>query len=689
MINVLSSKFPTDFRRLKIKFRLIFRIASFTVLVVGFTLFNMYNEANTDFHILSQFRKLSSSSDSNELFFGNSSDGCPEGITPKAMVIVLVIFVLWLFVGLAIVADDFFVPALDLIAEIYNIPPDVAGATLMAAGGSSPELFASGVGTFLRSSVGFGAIVGSAVFNVLFVVGVCAIVTKTPMQLTWYPMMRDSLYYCFVLVLLAIFVGASSPKYISWWEALLLHAMYWLYVYIMYNNTYLFNYFNNIKSSHSSSKKNVGIDSQQIEIQLIDENPMYNAVRPGETVVRFNFPSAFRQSVFTLMTSNKPLTATVGTHLVNKLNGSIDEIFSRIDKSKDGCIDKSELKCLFMDLGCSHDDDAVDKVMKDLDLNHDGWIDLEEFTKWYIVSSERAEANLRDCFNEIDKDKNGSLSKDEIKEVLKRFNSDPKSISDGEIDNAVEEMYNPHGLNESETNFCIDSSITFQQFSEWFKKSDLMKLSKAACDQLVEEVEGINIYPPKELTFKTLFWYLITIPQVFCFWATIPDIRKPGNSKYVFTSFFVCLGWFGLISYFMVKSVEIIGATIGIPSFLMGLTFLAMGTSVPDMLSAVIVANQGEGDKAVSSSIGSNVFDICVGLAFPWLLFWITYQEDVYISADGVALSIVVLLVCLGVLIFTLWYRKWLLPKSSGYFFIVVYFLFVAEQCAVANWGSC
>ena len=41
-----------------------------------------------------------------------------------------------------------------------NLSNDVAGATLMAAGGSAPELATSFVGTFQRSDVGFGTIVG-------------------------------------------------------------------------------------------------------------------------------------------------------------------------------------------------------------------------------------------------------------------------------------------------------------------------------------------------------------------------------------------------------------------------------------------------------------------------------------------------------------------------------------------------
>lgn len=63
-------------------------------------------------------------------------------------------------------------PALDVITDKTGVSDDVAGATFMAAGGSAPELFTSFIGVFLaESNVGFGTIVGSAVFNILFVIG--------------------------------------------------------------------------------------------------------------------------------------------------------------------------------------------------------------------------------------------------------------------------------------------------------------------------------------------------------------------------------------------------------------------------------------------------------------------------------------------------------------------------------------
>ena len=59
----------------------------------------------------------------------------------------LYIFALfYMFCALAIVCDEFFVPALEVIIDKWGITEDVAGATLMAAGGSAPELFTSIIG---------------------------------------------------------------------------------------------------------------------------------------------------------------------------------------------------------------------------------------------------------------------------------------------------------------------------------------------------------------------------------------------------------------------------------------------------------------------------------------------------------------------------------------------------------------
>lgn len=137
----------------------------------------------------------------------------------------------YMFVALAIVCDEFFVPSLDVIIERLAIRDDVAGATFMAAGGSAPELFTSVIGVFVSfDDVGIGTIVGSAVFNILFVIGACALFSRTTLTLTWWPLFRDCTFYSISLLVL-IYCFRDSEIY--WQEALVLFSLYGAYVLFM------------------------------------------------------------------------------------------------------------------------------------------------------------------------------------------------------------------------------------------------------------------------------------------------------------------------------------------------------------------------------------------------------------------------------------------------------------------------
>jgi len=107
-------------------------------------------------------------------------------------VIVYMFGMLYMFVALAIVCDEFFVPSLDVIIEVIGCSEDVAGATFMAAGGSAPELFTSVIGVFISfSDVGIGTIVGSAVFNILVKNGFIALLFKRCRTFSFYVQARD------------------------------------------------------------------------------------------------------------------------------------------------------------------------------------------------------------------------------------------------------------------------------------------------------------------------------------------------------------------------------------------------------------------------------------------------------------------------------------------------------------------
>merc|ERR1719393_1154930 len=82
------------------------------------------------------------------------------------------------------------------------------------------------MGSFVsKSDVGFGTIVGSAVFNVLFVIGLCALVVPGgEVPLTWWPLFRDCSYYIVGLAVLAVLVKEGNSM--NWYEAIILFLLY-------------------------------------------------------------------------------------------------------------------------------------------------------------------------------------------------------------------------------------------------------------------------------------------------------------------------------------------------------------------------------------------------------------------------------------------------------------------------------
>lgn len=251
-------------------------------------------------------------------------------------------------------------------------------------------------------------------------------------------------------------------------------------------------------------------------------------------------------------------------------------------------------------------------------------ISEEEFTKWYVKSEERVLSKVRPIFDEFDTDNSGTIDREEVCSLLKKLQPD---VTEEDVDAALKAMYKSGSTEE----------ITFDEFSQWYVHSIIYTKQQQELEkQIEEEANGVcaALYPPRGEGAFAWFKYFLVLPIIVCLTFTIPDTRRPGFGKWCYVSFILSILWIGGFSYFMVNWTELLGNTIGIPSVIMGMTLLAAGTSVPDLLSSVIVARMGEGDMAVSSSIGSNIFDILVGLPLPWLCFTlIYYPKPVVVSS--------------------------------------------------------
>ncbi len=144
-------------------------------------------------------------------------------------------------------------------------------------------------------------------------------------------------------------------------------------------------------------------------------------------------------------------------------------------------------------------------------------------------------------------------------------------------------------------------------------------------------------------------------------------------AKYYVAVFFLSIFIIAALSWVMVESAVQIAGILHISEAIIAVTILAAGTSVPDLLSSMIVSKQGRGGMAISNAIGSNIFDILIGLGLPFLLIIFMTGGDIDMQIGSLERSVEFLLASVVVLFGLFIVNKWIAGKKMGMFLILLY----------------
>ena len=103
--------------------------------------------------------------------------------------------------------------------------------------------------------------------------------------------------------------------------------------------------------------------------------------------------------------------------------------------------------------------------------------------------------------------------------------------------------------------------------------------------------------------------------------------------------FYTVLGLIGIIlgSNFVVDSSTAIASAVGVSERVIALTVIALGTSLPELVTTVIAARKGETGLVLGNILGSNIFNICVVLGIPVAIFG-TVTPESFAVIDLIAL---------------------------------------------------
>nr|XP_043620906.1 probable calcium-binding protein CML25 [Erigeron canadensis] len=103
------------------------------------------------------------------------------------------------------------------------------------------------------------------------------------------------------------------------------------------------------------------------------------------------------------------------------IKDELEHVFKKFDVNKDGKISSTELGLIMGSLGQKHSEEELKRMIKEVDVDGDGFIDLQEFIEMNTrdVDSNALLESLKEAFLVFDVDKNGSITADELKKVLR------------------------------------------------------------------------------------------------------------------------------------------------------------------------------------------------------------------------------------------------------------------------------
>jgi sodium/potassium/calcium exchanger 2 len=503
----------------------------------------------------------------------------------------------YMLVGLNTVCDAYFTGALDVMVERWQVQPDVAGATFMAAGGSAPEFFTSIIGACLaESDVGFGTIVGSAVFNVLFVIGACGVAAKEPIKLTWWPLLRDCTFYIIGLGLLAALCFTTKD-----------------------DRDFSGKEYTQPNSKCTDATCTVVGPQKTVTIKEGDRMgcPPIPGIEHWEAVVLFLL------------------------YLCYCLLMYFNEKMERLIKGQVARISDSS--------GKVHPEEDAETTEKDSG---------DKLKEAATADAGPPSQEPKQAAGEGgDKDATTAVATDPVEEPPETKVEVPE---DG--DTKAEEKKEEEAEEEKEE-----------------EDEDAC----AGCYELMEVPEGNTTAD----VFARVRWYICSPIYVQLYYCT--PLPRPDKFCGVLPSYIACfltsLLWIAIYSTILVWLVTELGAVFGFPEIVMGFTVLAAGTSIPDLVSSMAVAKEGEGDMAVSSSIGSNIFDILVGLPIPWLVKILLVEGIgnadpgflVVIQSPYIPAYVLLLLLMVAAVVITIHCMKWTLKKELGVVMVVLYIIFL------------
>ena len=168
------------------------------------------------------------------------------------------------------------------------------------------------------------------------------------------------------------------------------------------------------------------------------------------------------------------------------------------------------------------------------------------------------------------------------------------------------------------------------------------------------------------LFFLVFIYYLISMAR-----NKTEEEQEEGLMKLSKALALTVIGIAGIVlgSNFVVESASYIASALGVSERMIGLTIIAFGTSLPELVTSVIATKKGEYDIAIGNVVGSNIFNIGIVVGLPVMLFG-TIPNVTYNMVD------LVMMLVSAALLFVFSYNDYKIKKNEGIMFLILFVIY-------------
>ncbi|KAH8338179.1 hypothetical protein KR059_011188, partial [Drosophila kikkawai] len=215
------------------------------------------------------------------------------------------------------------------------------------------------------------------------------------------------------------------------------------------------------------------------------------------------------------------------------------------------------------------------------------------------------------------------------------------------------------------------------------KKKKILDKGNGEDEEEDDMPKSIYMYPRDASCFGQ-FWWIFVFPIKLTLSLLIPHPMK--HRRLYPLSFIMCILCIGGNAYLIVWMLTAFGVAIHVPTIVMGLTFLAAGSTMPEAVSSLISLRNGENGIGVSNSLGANSLAILLSLGVPWFIKNCIHYgsgEPQQVGTQGIEYNILILIISTVALFVVLSCSGYRLTKKVGVALFSVYGVFIVLQILI------